>query len=139
MLKNIIKWTRDKEGIYLITYPEDITIDYIIEISTEIIQDYVNNKNIIPNFNILVDGSNVKSYDLKAMDIIVEKVQKFMDGKIAVYKMSDFYRNVIKDYASQHKILPNIKYFECEPDARIWIKSESDDNDFRLLPKEVEK
>lgn len=125
MLENEKCWYLDKEKIYRLKYPKELTLENTTQITSELIQDYIKNSHKLDHFLVLIDGSQVEKYEASAIIIAVAKVEEWFDGRVAVYNMSPYYKKTIDDFFATHEKLPNIKYFNTENEARNWLIEET--------------
>ncbi len=127
-------WFRDEKNIFWFKYPKNITIWNIVPIISSIIQDYLSHKESIPDFLVMVDASSVETYDTSALQISIGKVQEYMGGVVAVYNMSENYKEIITNYYKNNSKPSNIQHFEMKDEALTWLLSQAKSNNLNLEP-----
>lgn len=118
-------WVLDENNIYRLVYPKMLNVDNVIPILTELVKDYTKHQDRVGNFLILIDGSLVEKYELNALTAAIAKVQEWMNGRVAVYNMSPYYKKLVEDYYTTHNKPLNVKYCESENEAKNWLLDEN--------------
>ncbi len=119
-------WRKDDNGVYWVKYPTHVTVWNVVPLITSIINDYINHRKDMRSFLVMVDASSVIEFDETALLIGTGKVGEYVRGSVAVYNMSEDYKNIISNFYKNHDKPSNIMHFSTKEEALAWLTEQSE-------------
>lgn len=117
-----IPWYLYDDNIYRITFPVELTMNYIIEIIISIIHDYTNRFGEDKKIRVLIDASKALKCSEAIMLTVNHSAREQQNSKIAIWNRTLEYKNLEDKYYEKHNHTPNIMSFDSEKEAIDWLK-----------------
>lgn len=117
------KWNLVEEGIYQTKFPKEMTLSFLINDMTSVIQDYTKNmsKDEI-SIKAMIDTGDVESCPKSVLNAWNHAVLEYPKAKTAVYNESKVFKEVSDSYYSKNKMADTMKRFNTAEEALAWLK-----------------
>lgn len=122
-----ITWKRTLDGLYHTTFPKHMTVKNLVTMWAEIFNDYSEHFAGGGPLLIIADGSHVEQYDDEAISIAsLHVIPGNTEALVAIHSRSPQYVKSSNDFFRTHIMPQNMRYFENESEAKIWLSKTLD-------------
>jgi hypothetical protein len=115
-------WKRTLDGLYHAMLPKQITVSNAVNMWAQIFNDYSEHFAGADPLLVIIDGSQVESYDEKAISIAsLHVIPNNTEALIAIHSRSSAYKTISNEFFKTHPMPENMRYFEDEASAHHWL------------------